>query len=48
MNQKQFADFLGISASYLCEIYAGVKTGERQVLNFADRLGVTVEELLGD
>jgi len=42
------AQRLGISLPYLSEILTGKKTGLRKILDFAERLGVSVDWLAGD
>ncbi len=44
-EQAAFARFLNIAPAYLSEIFSGQKSGMRKVFDFADRLGITVDEL---
>lgn len=48
MTQKELARKLGISAPYLNEIMTGKKSGRRKIIDFAKRLGVSVEHLTED
>jgi SOS-response transcriptional repressor LexA len=48
MTQKELARKLGISAPYLNEIMTGKKSGRRKIIDFARRLGVSVENLTED
>jgi SOS-response transcriptional repressor LexA len=48
INQKGLAQKLGVSAPYLNEIITGKKSGKRKIIEFAERLGVSVEYLTGD
>lgn len=48
MTQKELARKLGISAPYLNEIMTGKKSGRRKIIDFAKRLGVSVENLTED
>lgn len=48
LNKKEMAQKLGISLPYLSEIIKGKKTGMRKVVDFAERLQVSVEWLTGD
>lgn len=44
---REAANFLGVTESFLSEIMRGLKSGERQTINFALCLEVPVEYLLG-
>ncbi len=48
LKKKDMARKLGISIPYLSEIVTGKKTGMRKIVDFAERLGVSVEWLTGD
>lgn len=48
LTKKEMAQKLGISLPYLSEIITGKKTGMRKVVDFAERLQVSVEWLTGD
>jgi transcriptional regulator with XRE-family HTH domain len=48
LNQRELAKVLGISESYMSEIFKGSKAGRRKMLDFAVRLGVSSEYLLGE
>jgi SOS-response transcriptional repressor LexA len=48
MTQKELARKPGISAPYLNEIMTGKKSGRRKIIDFAKRLGVSVEHLTGE
>ena len=44
---RALAELLGISEGYMSDIRHGRKIGKRKLVNFAERLGVSVEFLLG-
>jgi len=48
LTRKEMAERLGISVPYYSEILTGKKAGTRKILNFSERLGVSVERLTGD
>jgi SOS-response transcriptional repressor LexA len=48
LSKKEMAEKLGISIPYYSEIITGKKTGMRKIVEFAKRLGVSVEWLTGD
>ena len=48
LTKKEMAQKLGISIPYLSEILTGKKTGRRKVVDFAERLDVSIEWLTGE
>ncbi len=48
LTKKEMAQRLGISIPYLSEILTGRKTGMRKIVDFAERLSVSVEWLTGE
>jgi transcriptional regulator with XRE-family HTH domain len=48
LSKTEMAKKLGISISYLSEIIKGKKTGIRKFVDFAERLGVSVDVLTGE
>jgi SOS-response transcriptional repressor LexA len=48
LTKKEMAQKLGISIPYLSEIITGKKAGMRKIVDFAERLDVSIEWLLGD
>ncbi|MEW6657598.1 MAG: XRE family transcriptional regulator [Thermodesulfobacteriota bacterium] len=48
ITKKEMAEKLGISVPYYSEILTGKKAGRRKILDFSERLGVSVERLTGD
>ena len=48
LKKKDMARKLGISIPYLSEIVTGKKSGMRKIVDFAERLEVSVEWLTGD
>ena len=48
LTKKEMAQRLGISIPYLSEIFTGKKSGVRKIVDFAERLGVSVEWLTGE
>ncbi|MDD2902001.1 MAG: XRE family transcriptional regulator [Syntrophales bacterium] len=48
LTKKEMAQRLGISIPYLSEILTGKKTGMRKIVDFAERLDVSIEWLTGE
>ena len=48
LTKKEMAQKLGISIPYLSEIITGKKTGRRKIVDFAERLDVSIECLTGE
>lgn len=48
LTKKEMAQRLGISFPYFSEIIKGKRTGKRKIEFFAERLGVSIDWLVGD
>jgi SOS-response transcriptional repressor LexA len=48
LTKKEMAQKLGISIPYLSEILTGKKTGRRKIVDFAERLDISIEWLTGE